>query len=306
MRNKIISDCPICGSNQIKKMRHYNGKTSFFKDKKNKILGCSNCGLAFIYPMPTKLQLDQYYSSYWCGEDSVQSSSEESLRVYKAEMYSRCEFLLRKTGTFKNYNILDFGSGHGLFKEVILEKEKEFNYYAVEADVNIVNQLISKGVNAATKIEAFKNTKYDIIVVFHVLEHLSNSKEFIAGLLKHLKKEGILFIEIPNQDYLWKNKVEPHVLFFNKMSLEALFNSLEIKKYNIVTCGRKLQNIPNERKKGKKIRRIVGKILRRFGLIKEHGKEIKSPIDYKTYRKIYKMDEFGESRQWIRAIIIKD
>ncbi|HOL36166.1 MAG TPA: class I SAM-dependent methyltransferase, partial [bacterium] len=42
--------------------------------------------------------------------------------------------------------------------------------------------------------------KFDIIVMFHVLEHLRHPVEYLCGLKNILKKEGRIFIEVPDVD----------------------------------------------------------------------------------------------------------
>lgn len=294
--------CPICSGVKFQKVRSYFGKASFFSDKTNILLKCSNCELVFMEPMPTELQLENFYKTYWSSHNPVQSASKVSLLIYKSQMQSRYEFLKARIGSLNNLIILDYGAGHGLFRDTILSNEQNIKYYAVEADNKIVQQLKSNGVNAFSQMNELQNVEFDIIVAFHVMEHLLDSKAFIENLLKRLKKNGLLYIEVPNMDYLWKENLEPHILFYNESSLKFLFESLSLVGFEIISCGRKLENIPNEIKTCKTIRKKVIMILRYCGLLKPKISE-KVLKDLETYREVYEIDDFGEERQWLRAII---
>ena len=104
----------------------------------------------------------------------------------------------------KNKKILDFGCGKGRFIK-FCQKISKYNY-AVEVNDYYINEL-KKSVKVNRNIEDFEGIKFDIITMFHVLEHLPNQVDTIKLLLKHLKKTGILIIEVPSaHDFLFKIK----------------------------------------------------------------------------------------------------
>ena len=46
----------------------------------------------------------------------------------------------------------------------------------------------------------FNGKKFDIIFLFHVLEHIQNPKNFLLEIKKHLKDSGTIYLEVPNID----------------------------------------------------------------------------------------------------------
>ena len=42
------------------------------------------------------------------------------------------------------------------------------------------------------------DNEVDVITMFHVFEHLSDPKVWLRKIAKHIKTNGILFIEVPN------------------------------------------------------------------------------------------------------------
>jgi hypothetical protein len=122
----------------------------------------------------------------------------------------------------------------------------------------------------------------------------------LRSIVKFLKKGGILFIESPNQDFLFKANFQPHTLFFNEKSLSFLLGELEMTDFHIYSFGRALSSIPNEREKNSflpLIKMVFNKIFNSF-----RGRNTNT-ID--SFKKEYEFDTFGLERQWLRAIVTK-
>ena len=104
----------------------------------------------------------------------------------------------------KNKSILDFGCGKGRFIKMCQNISKQS--YALEVNDDYVNEL-KKELTIKKNLKDFNKTKFDIITIFHVLEHLPNQIEVIKSLLQKLKKNGKLIIEVPSaHDFLFKVK----------------------------------------------------------------------------------------------------
>jgi SAM-dependent methyltransferase len=73
----------------------------------------------------------------------------------------------------------------------------------------------------------------DLVVMSHVLEHISDPIKFIQIATSGLRQGGALFIEVPCRDWEHKDLDEPHILFFDKRPLQLLlqragFNDIEV------------------------------------------------------------------------------
>ncbi|WP_440691102.1 class I SAM-dependent methyltransferase, partial [Candidatus Pelagibacter sp. HIMB1782] len=96
----------------------------------------------------------------------------------------------------KNKKVLDFGCGWGGFLNEIKNSNK---IYGLEIRDECYDYIKSN----MKKIKIFKNLKqinekFDLITMFHVLEHLPNQIEVLKNLKKRLKKNGKLIIEVPH------------------------------------------------------------------------------------------------------------
>jgi len=94
--------------------------------------------------------------------------------------------------------ILEFGSSWGYF----LSEAKRHGFDAMGVEISEKRRVFGKerlGVNIVPNLENIFNDKekFDAIVTFHTLEHLSSLSTVFKGFNKLLKNDGILIIEVP-------------------------------------------------------------------------------------------------------------
>jgi len=98
-----------------------------------------------------------------------------------------------------NRSVLDFGCGTGSFlskaktltnKVHGIEPEKRLAEYFQQMDLTVYDNISNVP----------SQNKYDIITLFHVLEHFSDPRVTLIELSKLLKEEGQIIIEVPNSD----------------------------------------------------------------------------------------------------------
>ena len=105
----------------------------------------------------------------------------------------------------KNKDLLDYGCGYGGFL-INCKKTKSLS------GVELKNKCISYIKKNFKKIEIKKdinhfNKNFDLITLFHVLEHLPNQLDTLKNLRKKLNKKGKIIIEVPHSnDLLFKFK----------------------------------------------------------------------------------------------------
>ena len=97
--------------------------------------------------------------------------------------------------------MLDFGCGWGGFLKNIKESK---SLSGVELRKECINHIRynTKNINISDDINSF-NKKFDIITMFHVLEHIPYQVETLKLIKKKLKKKGKVIIEVPHaEDFL--------------------------------------------------------------------------------------------------------
>ena len=135
-------------------------------------------------------------------------------------------------------NLLDIGAGTGDF---LLQAEfNNWNVSGVEPNESARKLAQEKGVRLVKNIDALKKNQYDVITLWHVLEHLPNLKEKIIKIEDLLKPNGTLIVAVPNYRSYdakhYKNfwaafDVPRHLWHFSRKSMERLFSkNLHLKK----------------------------------------------------------------------------
>ncbi len=294
--------CFSCGITKFCEVGEYLSHHRIFKGKK--VLKCSTCGLAIMNPIIKEEELSQINERYWVV---AQSDNMWARKFHKSQMLSRIEYIEKITGRIDGAKVLDVGSGYGILKDVLDDKKYSIQYYAIETDKRCRDQVIKKGaLSFFSNLSECREKDFDIIFCSHIVEHLIDPKSFLGQLIGFLKNNGILFIEVPNQDYLYKSDYGTHIVFFNKDSLECLLRGINADIIDIQTVGRKIQElIYNKLHLRNKLNIILQYIPKRMVKLLSFILQLTRLMSYSPImiEKKYEFSLYGNDRQWIRCII---
>lgn len=112
---------------------------------------------------------------------------------------------LRRIKDFEEYlrdrSVLDFGCEFGKFLQLARPISKSVCGLDIRADV--IEYLVERGYRAVNSIENLEDNEFDVITVFHVLEHLTDPIGTLQSLRKKLKPNGHVIVEVPHaRDFL--------------------------------------------------------------------------------------------------------
>lgn len=302
--------CPICNNKSYNQEKQYKTKTNLPTFQHKQLVRCIECGSYSIYPVPSTEELSYYYKLYWKNE------SFEALKlVFKAQAEARQKYL-KKYYIQKNINrvikILDVGAGYG---SIGLNLRKKFKPHLVEYNALEIDPKAVKFLQKNLKPRRIFNNvtfikgKYDLIILSHILEHIENPLYYLMTIKSKLTKGGILFIEIPNQDYLFKTTNEPHLIFFDTNAISYLLNRAGFKILRLDTCGNKITDLKHlfdsankEKLENQKNHLFYGIIYRLSQILKI----IKNPEKNKNdnfFQSIGRsVSIYGPDRHWIRLL----
>lgn len=175
--------CGICSSKHLKFLfkakDHDNGSSKYYP-----IYECNKCHTVSIQPPPSKKELEKYYS--------------DSYYTYKYYgLINKCFLLLRASKVPNKGSILDIGCGEGSFLKIM--KEKSYDCYGLETSSAGIKKAASKGLAVYGNIKDIKR-KFDVITLWHVLEHIKNPVHYLNQIKKRLTKNGYLLVAVPNFD----------------------------------------------------------------------------------------------------------
>lgn len=190
-------------------------------------------------PQPSLNKLDDYYKSedYISHTDSKRNLFEKAYHLVRMFSLNR-KLKLINSFSLKDKNLLDVGCGTGDFLR--LAKEKGWAGFGIEPNAqarHIGNQKTQDSIFDLDKLLDFDAASFDVITLWHVLEHLPNLEEQISLLKKLLKPNGTLIIAVPNYnsfDARYYNKywaaydVPRHLWHFNNESISKLFNGVSM------------------------------------------------------------------------------
>ncbi len=190
-------------------------------------------------PQPAIENLSKYYESeeYISHTDSKKGLVSFLYQIVKKRALQKKLNLIASLNNGTG-NLLDIGAGTGDFLKQA--KSKSWKISGVEPNGSARNLAQEKGVILKESITDFKGKKFDVITLWHVLEHLPNLEETISKIENLLKPGGILIIAVPNYKsfdatYYKSNwaayDVPRHLWHFSRKSMEVLFSKdMELEK----------------------------------------------------------------------------
>lgn len=196
--NKIKS-CPICGDENFSPF--LNVKDHMITKEEFSIVTCENCGFHFTNPIPNENKIGEYYKS---SAYISHSSSKKGLINFLYNVV-RGITLKQKVRWVKNVargeELLDIGSGTGHFLKAA--NKKHFHGVGLEPDPEARKHAHSKNhVRSDDQKELYlkEEASFDVVTMWHVLEHVYNLNNDVAQIRKILKNNGALFIAVPNMN----------------------------------------------------------------------------------------------------------
>ncbi len=233
---KNISVCPICNGKHF--LPHLKVKDETVTREIFSILKCANCTFLVTSPQPDESIIGKYYES-----NSYISHAKSSAQILdKIYFLARKLALRNKRQLIEKYtdkgSILDFGCGTGSF----LNYMKLHNWHSMGIEPSDKARKITEelGINVKKNLANLPEQKFNVITLWHVLEHIHELNTTLDSLTHILAQNGTIFIAVPNHksyDSIHYNSkwaaydVPRHLWHFNQNNISDLAanHNLEIK-----------------------------------------------------------------------------
>jgi len=192
-----IKKCPLCGHSQFV---HVETCTDcFVSDETFLLYRCCSCQFVFTQDVPIGESKKRYYDA----TDYISHSDTKKGLLNLVYHLVRDIMLRRKTRLAikeqKHGSLLDIGCGTGYFAASV--KRKGWNVAGVEQSetaAEIARKKSGIKVISPDRLSELSHHQFDVITLWHVLEHLENLNEMMASFSKLLNEKGKLVIALPN------------------------------------------------------------------------------------------------------------
>lgn len=199
-----LSECPVCSASNLK--NHKVVKDHSVSQESFNIVVCDNCNFQFTNPRPNEEEIGKYYQSenYISHSDKANSPINFIYKLARKYALSYKKKLINTIVKDKKGRILDYGCGTGYFLQTM--KENGWKTYGIEPNQN-ARLIASTKTRVKESIEDLnlKNKKFDVITLWHVLEHIHNLNGTIKVLKTILKEKGKIVIAVPNIESYERN-----------------------------------------------------------------------------------------------------
>ncbi|TWO34008.1 class I SAM-dependent methyltransferase [Seonamhaeicola sediminis] len=209
-----------------------------------KLIQNSKHGYLETSPQPSKESLPRYYKSedYISHTDSQRNLFEKAYHWVR-ELALKNKISLINSFNLESKNLLDIGCGTGDF--LLAAKRNGWAVFGVEPNEQarlIANSKTTNSVFETEKLSTFKEASFDVITLWHVLEHLPQLEDQITNFKKLLKPNGFLVIAVPNyksydarhyKEFWAAYDVPRHLWHFNRTSVSSLFSKIKMQVVKI-------------------------------------------------------------------------
>jgi SAM-dependent methyltransferase len=232
-----LEACPGCG------FQEFDHKPSAFPGFR--LSCCRQCGTAWTSPRPSPEELELYYRSDYYGpeNDKFVKPMEMAVEWMNRARARQLHRLLQAPG-----RVLEIGCGRGLLLYQLARLGHEC--YGIERS--------SLAAARARRIAAlqvftrsledcrFADCSFDLVVLWHVLEHLENPNDVLKEVHRVLKPGGALVLEVPNfsslQAQLFGKKwfhldIPRHLVHYSRNGILQLLNSRQFAVQQVSTMS---------------------------------------------------------------------
>lgn len=233
MNNK----CPWCGSD--KAQINLWLKDDFLSKEDFHICECLNCGLLYTMPRPNKEKIGEYYKSeeYYSHQENKKGFIPKLYeKVKKVNLKHKYELATKGLTTGK---LLDIGCGVGDF----LHSAEAHGWQCIGVEPSeeakaIASQRTTANILSSIEQESLPDESFDVITMWHVLEHVDDLRWQVAQLQRLIKPNGRIVIALPNyksydgqyyKEHWAAYDVPRHLNHFNRTTISKILKTNDLK-----------------------------------------------------------------------------
>lgn len=235
--------CPVCANNSLNEV--LNCADFSLTQERFDIIECPGCTLRVTFPIPPADKIAPYYNfTEYISHTDINEGWMNKLyhKVRKRTLTQKTNWIQSLFTGYKG-NLLEIGAGTGAFANAM--NMKGWKVTALEPDELTRNRAKDNYNLELLPIEALYNLpekSFDVITLWHVLEHVHDLNGYFNAVHKLLKPNGRLIIAVPNytsfdaqyyKSFWAAYDVPRHLYHFSPKSIDFLSNKYRFKVVEI-------------------------------------------------------------------------
>jgi len=194
-------NCPVCLNPSTFPANLTGGDVLFETTTKTFHLShCAACRCLFIDPLPGDQELAGFYPAqyWWKASSGILKSLEAVYR--KTALHDHVAFISRAAQGSARH-LLDVGCGSGTLLGLLKQRGfqvRGFDSSAEAAAIAKSENGVDVVVGSRLQDAGFVDGSFDLVTLFHVMEHVTDPRRLLAEVRRLLRPEGRLVLQVPN------------------------------------------------------------------------------------------------------------
>ena len=183
-------NCNLCNSNECKLFKEIDDY---------RLVKCKQCGLVYLNPRPTQQEINEEYTAEYHVERLLRQEpkTKEEIEQEINKSSGRAKEILRGCGN--EGKLLDIGCSAGFFIACL----KRYGWDVTGIDISqwaskFAREKLGLSVFTGSVEEIQFNERFDVITMYHTLEHLPDPLRTLRRVSEIITDDGILIIKGPN------------------------------------------------------------------------------------------------------------
>jgi ubiquinone/menaquinone biosynthesis C-methylase UbiE len=183
------SPCIVCHSTSAERRYSIEGVSE-------ELVGCENCGLGSLFPMPDTSRIQSFYPAEYYGEPT---SKFEPLVEFGVRLGAKLRVQSLVGDLPSGSQVLDIGCGRGVMLRALFDLGHEAHGVEIAPEA-------ASGADPRAQIRiapelakaCYAENSFDAVIMWHVLEHLPHPDQTLAEIRRILRPGGRLILAVPN------------------------------------------------------------------------------------------------------------
>ncbi len=208
--------CPICAHPRASSYAVATDRLFKLAEGRFRLAQCPSCGCIFQHPIPDAATAASFYPQDYWWSDKTQSGLSGTLsrmeRAYREFVALDHVRFLRLWAGDGGRSLLDIGCGSGTFLH--LAEQRGFSPHGMDVSAHAVaaarDQYRLPVLQGDVCSDVWKGHTFDVVTMFHVLEHLSDPGAALAHAGSLLRPGGRIVVQVPNAASIQARIFGPH------------------------------------------------------------------------------------------------